>query len=212
MKIAVIDYGMGNLQSVLNAFQAVGKNLLVARTPKEMVGAGALVLPGVGAFGDCMRNLRSAGLDEAVLSALSAGKPYLGICLGLQILFEESEEFGRTPGLAHLKGKVVPFEKGLRDDKGSRLKVPHMGWNEIRKEAVTPALEGVPDGAHFYFVHSYRVVPEGANLVTTTTDYGLKFVSSIAKENVFGCQFHPERSGPLGLRVLGNFVKWAEKN
>lgn len=209
MKIIIIDYGMGNLRSVLNAFQVIGATPLIARVPEEVRGADALVLPGVGAFGDCMKNLRSAGLDEAVLSALGAGKPYLGICLGLQVLFEESGEFGKTHGLAHLKGKVVPFEKGLRDGNRARLKVPHMGWNEIRKETGTPILEGVPDGAYFYFVHSYHVVPEGTELITTTTDYGVRFVSSVAKGNVFACQFHPERSGPLGLKVLQNFIKWA---
>jgi glutamine amidotransferase len=209
VKIAVIDYGMGNLRSVLNGLRAVGASPLIARAPEEVIGADALVLPGVGAFGDCMRNLRSAGLDGAVLSSLKEGKPYLGICLGLQILFEESEEFGKTPGLGYLNGKVVPFEKGLRDGRGARLKVPHMGWNEIRKERATPALEGIPDGAHFYFVHSFHVVPEETDLIATTTDYGIRFVSSIAKGNVFACQFHPERSGPLGLKVLRKFIEWA---
>lgn len=209
MQIAVIDYGMGNLRSVLNGLRAVGASPLIVRSPEEVRGADALVLPGVGAFGDCMKNLASAGLDEAVLSALRAGKPYLGICLGLQVLFEESEEFGKTPGLAYLRGKVVPFEKGLQDGRGARLKVPHMGWNQVQKERATPALEGVPDAAHFYFVHSYHVIPEEPGLIATTTDYGVRFVSSIGKENLFACQFHPERSGPLGLRVLRNFIEWA---
>jgi len=200
-KIVIIDYGMGNLRSVQKGFGRVGFEASVTRNKKEIAGASAIILPGVGAFKDCMENLERYGLIESILRSIEKGKPYLGICLGFQILFSESEEFGHRKGLDLIKGKVVRF----RPD--PELKVPHMGWNTIEKERETPLLQGLKSGDFFYFVHSYYVLPDRKAWNSTITQYGIPFVSSIWKENIFATQFHPEKSQQKGLRILENFAR-----
>jgi glutamine amidotransferase len=200
-KIVIIDYGMGNLRSVQKAFEWIGIEAQVSRSKKEIGRTSAIVLPGVGAFKDCMENLEKHGLVEPLLRFIEQGKPYLGICLGLQILFSESEEFGSCKGLDLIRGKVVKF----RSD--PEHKVPHMGWNTIEKEKEAPMLQGIENGDFFYFVHSYFVTPEETQWISTFTPYGERFVSSIWKENIFATQFHPEKSQQKGLKILENFVK-----
>jgi glutamine amidotransferase len=202
--IAIIDYDMGNLRSVEKALERVGAEAVVTRSPDVIKGASHVVLPGVGAFSECMKKLEGYGLVEPVIRSIESGKPFLGICLGLQLLFEESTEFGLHRGLGMIKGKVIRFPSGLKAD-GGELKVPHMGWNAIRKEKPSPLLKDVPDGSYFYFVHSYYAACEDAQVNLTTTNYGVDFVSSIAADNVFACQFHPEKSQKMGLKVLKNF-------
>lgn len=199
--IAIVDYGMGNLRSVQKGFERMGHDATVTRDPKVIGSASKVVLPGVGAFPDCMRNLEEYGLIDAVRRSISSGKPFLGICLGLQLLFTESEEFGISKGLDIVKGKVIRF-KGPAFD---ALKVPHMGWNNVSIKRRPPALADVPEGSHFYFVHSFYVVPEDKGVIATTTDYGVEFVSSIWKDNIFAVQFHPEKSQDLGLSILKRF-------
>jgi imidazole glycerol-phosphate synthase subunit HisH len=199
MAIAIIDYGMGNLRSVQKGLERVGFAAVVSRDPRVIESAEGVVLPGVGAFGACMDNLRTYGLIDTVHRSVSSGRPFLGICLGMQLLFEESEEFGPVRGLGILPGKVVRFTD--RPD----LKVPHMGWNAIAKRQNPPHLEGVEDGAAVYFVHSYYVVPDDPALTATTTTHGVEFTSSIFRDNVFASQFHPEKSQAVGLRLLENF-------
>ncbi len=198
--IAIIDYGMGNLRSVQKGFERVGHEAVVTRDAKTILSAAKVVLPGVGAFSDCMRNLEEYGLIDAVKQSVASGKPFLGICLGLQLLFTESEEFGISKGLDIIKGRVVRFR--LPD---ATLKIPHMGWNTITVRRRPPALTDVPEGSHFYFVHSFHVVPEDEGVIATTTGYGIEFVSSIWKDNVFATQFHPEKSQELGLSILKHF-------
>ena len=200
-RVVIIDYGMGNLRSVQKAFEKVSVQAKVTRNKQEITKASAVVLPGVGAFKDCMENLEKYGLIEPLLGSIESGKPYLGICLGLQILFSESEEFGSHKGLDLIRGKVVKFKPDPEH------KVPHMGWNTIEKEKEVPMLQGVESGDFFYFVHSYYVIPEEAEWTSTFTTYGKPFVSSIWKENLFATQFHPEKSQQKGLRILENFVK-----
>lgn len=203
--IAVVDYDMGNLRSVQKAFEAVGYPAAVTRSPKAIADASHVVLPGVGAFGDCMRNLETYGLVEPIRKAIESGKPFLGICLGFQLLFDESEEFGTHRGLGVIPGKVVRFPSSLSNGSPRTLKVPHMGWNSLTMQRRTPLLDGVPDAAYVYFVHSYYVVPDDHSVVSTTTDYGGPFVSSVARDNIFACQFHPEKSQAGGLRIIKNF-------
>ena len=198
--IAIIDYGMGNLHSVAKAFERLGFQATLTREPRVIEDAGHVVLPGVGAFPDCMRSLEELGLIGPVQRTLSSGKPFLGICLGLQLLFTESEEFGIHQGLGWIKGRVVRFP-----DRG--LKVPHMGWNTLQTKKSTPVLAGLHENSMVYFVHSYYAVPDDAALIATTTDYGEPFVSSISKDNVFACQFHPEKSQAVGLTILRNFAQ-----
>ncbi len=213
--IAIIDYGMGNLRSVQKGFERMGREAVVTSDARTILNASKVVLPGVGAFPDCMRNLREYGLIDAVLRSISSGKPFLGICLGLQLLFTESEEFGISKGLDVIKGRVVRFKgpafetpHGVYPDKVGALdtlKVPHMGWNSVSIKRRPHALEDVPDGSHFYFVHSFHVVPEDKGVIATTTDYGFEFVSSIWKDNIYATQFHPEKSQALGLSILKRF-------
>jgi glutamine amidotransferase len=196
--IAIVDYGMGNLRSVEKGFLKVGADVRVTSDPEVVDNADAVVLPGVGAFRDCMRNLREMLLLEPVIRAIQKGKPYLGICLGLQILFTESEEFGVSKGLGIFKGKVIKFPE-------NNLKVPHMGWNTVKIVRKPPVLLTIEDENFFYFVHSYYVVPADKDLTATTTDYGVTFTSMVWKENIFATQFHPEKSQELGLRILKGF-------
>jgi imidazole glycerol-phosphate synthase subunit HisH len=199
--IAIIDYGMGNLRSVQKGFAHVGVAAEITRDVATIERARGVVLPGVGAFGACMDNLRDYGLVDAVRRVIERGTPFLGICLGLQLLFDESEEFGPVRGLGVLGGRCVRFRQ--RDDPDFRI--PHMGWNQIQKQQTPEVLAGVDDGAFVYFVHSYYVEPRDPGLIATVTDYGGEFVSSIARDNLFACQFHPEKSQGVGLRILRNF-------
>ncbi|MDH4162929.1 MAG: imidazole glycerol phosphate synthase subunit HisH [Nitrospirota bacterium] len=199
--IAIIDYGMGNLRSVQKGFERMGREAVVTREPHTILDASKVVLPGVGAFPDCMRNLEEYGLIDAVQKSIASGKPFLGICLGLQLLFTESEEFGLSKGLDIIKGKVIRFKGPEYKD----LKIPHMGWNSVSIKRRPPALADVPDNSHFYFVHSFHVVPEDKGVIATTTDYGTEFVSSVWKDNIFATQFHPEKSQALGLAILKRF-------
>jgi imidazole glycerol-phosphate synthase subunit HisH len=203
--IAVIDYGMGNLRSVQKGLQRIGARAEITRDPSVIARARGVVLPGVGAFNACMQNLTRYDLTGPIKETVARRKPFLGICLGFQLLFTESEEFGRQKGLDIFSGKVV----GFRSENG--LKVPHMGWNRIEKKRNTPFLEGIEDGEYVYFVHSYFVIPENESLVATTTPYGISFASSIATDYLFACQFHPEKSQELGLRILANFAAFVER-
>ncbi|MBI5098468.1 MAG: imidazole glycerol phosphate synthase subunit HisH [Nitrospirae bacterium] len=207
--IAIIDYGMGNLRSVEKGFLKVGVDVRVTNNPEVVQEANGVVLPGVGAFKDCMRELTNLALVDTVVDAIKKGKPYLGICLGLQVLFSESEEFGKCRGIDVLRGSVVKFDFGVGALHAtpllSTLKVPHMGWNEIKIQKNNPLFEGIPDKSYFYFVHSFYVVPEDTSIISTTTDYGIEFTSSVRKDNIFAVQFHPEKSQAMGLQVLRNF-------
>lgn len=195
--IAIIDYGMGNLRSVEKGLQKMGIDVRVVSDPRKIDDAAGVVLPGVGAFRDCMNNLERLSLVEAILRSIEKGKPFLGICLGLQVLFTESEEFGPCRGLDVMPGRVVRFRGGL--------KVPHMGWNTVKILREAPIFDGIADGAFFYFVHSYYVIPKQEDVIATTTDYGCTFTSAIWRENIFATQFHPEKSQQIGLSVLKNF-------
>jgi glutamine amidotransferase len=200
--IAIIDYGMGNLRSVSKAFEAVGHQAVVTRDVRVIGNASHVVLPGVGAFGDCMANIEQYGLVEPIRTAIQSGKPFLGICLGLQVLFSESEEFGPHKGLDIIQGAVRRFEGG------QALKVPHMGWNQVHVQRACPLFDGVADGSDWYFVHSYFVDPSDKQLAATMTTYGIPFVSSVWKDNIVACQFHPEKSQTVGLRLIKNFGAW----
>jgi glutamine amidotransferase len=200
--IAIIDYGMGNLRSVSKAFEAVGHHAVVTRDAKVIGNASHVVLPGVGAFGDCMANLDRYGLVEPVKATIRSGKPFLGICLGLQLLFTESEEFGVHQGLDILPGRVRRFNADRA------LKVPHMGWNQVNIQRRSPVFDQIDNGANWYFVHSYFVDPSDKHIAATTTTYGIPFVSSVWKDNVVACQFHPEKSQSVGLRLIKNFGAW----
>jgi len=203
--IAIIDYDMGNVRSVQKAFEAVGHQAVITRNRRVIADASHVVLPGVGAFGDCMRNLESYNLIDPIHQSIHSGKPFLGICLGLQLLFTESEEFGSHKGLNVIAGKVIRFQSKAAEDGVGPLKIPHMGWNAIRLRKPSPLLEGLSDGCYMYFVHSYYVAPADEDMVCTATDYGKTFVSSIGRDNIFACQFHPEKSQAGGLRMLKNF-------
>jgi glutamine amidotransferase len=232
--IAVVDYGMGNLRSVQQAVRKVAPRADIAVTGDADViaSAGRVIFPGQGAAPDCMREIRSRGLDRVIAGVISEGKPFLGICMGLQVLFEHSEE-GDTPCLGLFSGQVRRFASGLQDAQGSKLKVPHMGWNRVRRvnslaspgEATVapspsggglgwgntpehPLWSGIEQDARFYFVHSYYVEPRDSSLVQATSDYPQPFVCAVAKENLFAVQFHPEKSAAAGLKLLQNFINW----
>lgn len=196
--IAIIDYGVGNLRSVEKAFAAVGVDAVVTSDEQKLMDAQGLVLPGVGAFATCMNEFNRSGLADVALRRVEEGIPLLGVCVGMQMLFEESSEFGTTKGLGLLKGCVKRFD--------DTLVVPHVGWNQVTKAATHPLMNGVPDKSFFYFVHSYYCEPVDATVVLAETDYGNRFVSIVAHENVCGVQFHPEKSQATGLQLLKNFA------
>jgi glutamine amidotransferase len=203
--IAIVDYQMGNLRSVQKALERVGATALITCQAEVIRQANGLVLPGVGAFGDAVLELRRRGLIEPLLDFIRSGRPFLGICLGLQLLFEKSFENGEHAGLGVLQGDVVRFPAR------PGLKVPHMGWNQVRQVRATPLLEGIEDGSYFYFVHSYYVRPRDPSVIVLETDYGEPFCAMVQTGNVWATQFHPEKSQRTGLRMLENFVRLVEK-
>jgi imidazole glycerol-phosphate synthase subunit HisH len=212
--IALVDYGMGNLRSVEKALARVGGDVQIVSNSKSVLTANALVLPGVGAFGDCMKNLERLDLVEAVREYIAMERPFLGICLGFQALFESSEETAGVNGLGVFRGLVPRFAANPDHGVGAGgLKVPHMGWNQLRiRQRDCPLLKGVEDGSYVYFVHSYYCVPTNKSLMCATTEYGIEFCSMLWSGNVFATQFHPEKSQAIGLKMLENFVRLAEKS
>ena len=208
--IAVVDYGMGNLRSVVNALEAVGDardRVLLTSDPKQLAAADRVVFPGQGAAGDCMRAIDDYGLREAIVEAANQ-RPFLGICMGLQVLIEHSEENSGTDCLAYLPGQVRYFGDQHRDADGTRLKVPHMGWNRVKRTREHPLWRSIADGSRFYFVHSYYLDEPDNELTAAQTDYGFAFTSVIARDNLFALQCHPEKSADAGLQLLRNFIAW----
>ena len=208
--IAVVDYGMGNLRSVVNALQFVSAGrdrVILTSDPSQLADADRVVFPGQGAAGDCMRAIDEYGLREAIGSA-AASRPFLGICMGMQVLLDYSEENGGTDCLGIYPGRVKYFGDGHRDQSGVKLKVPHMGWNRVEQSVSHPLWHSIKDGSRFYFVHSYYVETAEAELVAGITEYGIRFTSAIARENLFALQCHPEKSADAGLQLLRNFVNW----
>jgi glutamine amidotransferase len=203
--IAVVDYGAGNLGSVAKALRYVAGDVEVTRDPGVLERADGLVLPGVGAFRHCMESLAAAGLVEPTRAFASSGRPFLGICVGLQMLFDLSEELGDTAGLGLVKGKVVRF--AFEPGSGTRLKVPHIGWNELVLRPGATLFEGLSTGSRAYFVHSYYPVPQDESVITAETEYGVRFCCAVQLGNIHGTQFHPEKSGEVGLHILRNFVR-----
>jgi glutamine amidotransferase len=225
MSIAIVNYGMANLRSVQKAFEEVGAQAEIVSQPEQIRRASKIVLPGVGAFQDAVKTLRASGLVEPIEQHIQSGKWFLGICLGLQMLFDISYEDGEHQGLGIVPGKVVRFDIDRRPTSRIRfeakrgdtvvqsfsrderaLKVPHMGWNQLQIKRPSPLLKDLPAGCGVYFVHSYHVVPTDSSVVATTTDYGGDFVSSIWRDNVLATQFHPEKSQKIGLQILANFA------
>jgi imidazole glycerol-phosphate synthase subunit HisH len=202
--IAIVDYQMGNLRSVQKALERVGHQATITSDPRDLEKAERVVLPGVGAFEDAIAELQRRDLVQPLRDAVAAGKPFLGICLGMQLLFDVSYEGGQWPGLGILPGKVVRFELP------AEYKVPHMGWNGCRVVRRSPVLGDIADGTHFYFVHSYHCVPEDESVVSLTADYHRPFVAAVWKDNLFATQFHPEKSQSDGLALLKNFAEWHE--
>lgn len=201
MRIAVIDYDAGNTLSVTRALEKVGARVDLTSDPERVGAADAVVLPGVGAFGDCMKKLRERGMDVACLEAFRSGKPFLGVCVALQVIFEDSEESPGAAGLGLLPGSVRRFKAG-------DLKVPHMGWNELRLVQNHPVLDGL-DGEDFYFVHSYYPEPAEPGDLVGETEYGVRFCAAAGRENLIAVQFHPEKSSRAGLRLYENFLSWS---
>ncbi|MBQ9008944.1 MAG: imidazole glycerol phosphate synthase subunit HisH [Clostridia bacterium] len=199
--IGLIDYGVGNLFSLVSSFRMIGEEAEIVRTPEEVARADKLILPGVGAFGDARAKLTQHGMDEAVLLAAGHGVPLLGICLGMQMLFETSEEFGYHAGLGLIPGRITAMQPRLPGD----LKVPQIGWNALEMEP-HPLFEGIPAGACVYFVHSYSAVDCDAWTIART-EYGIPVTAAVARDNVLGTQFHPEKSGRIGLAILSNFCR-----
>lgn len=198
-QLAIIDYGVGNLRSVEKAFAANGCTAVVSSDEKVLRQAERLVLPGVGAFGACINNLVARGFDDLVRERVAAGTPLLGVCVGMQMLFEESEEFGASRGLGFLRGRVRRFS--------ADLVVPQVGWNQVHQQNSNPLFAGISDSAFFYFVHSYYCEPTEPEVIAGETDYGGRYASVVARENLFGVQFHPEKSQRDGLRMLANFAQ-----
>jgi glutamine amidotransferase len=206
--IAVVDYGAGNLRSVAKALARSGLEPDVTGDPAAVRRADAVVLPGVGAFAAAMQRLSAKGLDEAVYDAIASGRPYLGLCLGLQLLFEEGEEHGVTPGLGLFQGRVTRFAE--HDAQGRPLRVPHIGWNEVRWAGEHPMLAKLGPRELYYFVHAYRAEPASDDVVVGRVDYGGEFAAAIASGNVFAVQFHPEKSQSAGKRLLDAFAGWVK--
>ncbi len=204
--IAVVDYGAGNLRSVAKALARSGLDARITNDPSDLRRADGVVLPGVGAFADAARSLAEKGLDDAVRDSIESGRPYLGICLGLQLLFEESDEHGRTPGLGCLPGRVTRLPD--RDAAGGSLRVPHIGWNQVSFAGHHPVLAGLPATDCFYFVHAYYAVPAREADVVGSVDYGGGFAAAVARDNLFAVQFHPEKSQAAGKRLLDSFAAW----
>jgi len=202
--IAIVDYGMGNLRSVQKGFEAVGAEAIITNDSKKILSAKSVVLPGVGAFKECMANLEKLDLIDTVCQSAKSGKPFLGICLGLQLLFNQAEEFGHVDGLGILPGKVVGF-KSVKSNSDEPLKIPHMGWNTVKVLPGNTLFDSVADESYFYFIHSYYVVPQDPAIIATTTFYGADFTSGVQHENIYAFQFHPEKSQRLGLTILKNF-------
>lgn len=202
-QLVVVDYGGSNLRSVVKALEGLGVPPKVATEPEDLLDARAVVLPGQGAAGQIMASLRDKGLDEALRAFIASGRPFLGVCMGMQVLVDRSEEDGGQTCLGVFPGQVRRLP--------SSLKVPHMGWNTVRQRQQHPVWKSIPDDAYFYFVHSYAVEPEQDDLLAGATEYGVSFASAIARDHVFGTQFHPEKSGRLGLQVYRNFIEWALK-
>ncbi|MDX9873689.1 MAG: imidazole glycerol phosphate synthase subunit HisH [Spongiibacteraceae bacterium] len=208
--VAVIDYGMGNLHSVANALRRVAPEVEVRVTadPQAIESADRVILPGVGAIRDCMAEIRRLGLDDVTRRVVEAGTPFLGVCVGLQALMEHSEENGGVEGLGILPGQVRFFGEPLLDAQGERLKVPHMGWNQLHQTRPHPLWRDIEQDARFYFVHSYYVTAADAALVAGTAEYGVTLHAALARDNVFAVQCHPEKSSDAGLTLLRNFVQW----
>ena len=202
MSIAIVDYQMGNLRSVQKAFEKVGQQAVITSEPREVLAADKVVLPGVGAFRDAIAELRRRDLVGPLGEVIESGKPFLGICLGLQLLFDVSYEDGEFEGLGLVAGEVRKFHLP------SEFKVPHMGWNEVEHRLAAPHMSGIESGTHFYFVHSYYVAPKDPSLIALTADYGGDFCAAIRRNNLFATQFHPEKSQANGLKILDNFAKW----
>ncbi len=202
--IAIVDYGMGNLRSVQRGFERVGAEARIVQSPRELNGARGMVLPGVGAFGQAMDNLRAAGWIDPLHTACVRGMPFIGICLGMQLLFESSAEMGQHEGLGILAGEVKRFT--------GDVKVPQMGWNQIRLWQANPLLRDVSDGGYAFFVHSYYCAPRDSSIVLATSDYGVEFASIVGRGNIFGAQFHPEKSQAVGLKILENFAAIVHTN
>lgn len=198
--IAIIDYGAGNLQSVKKAFDFIGAESVITDEPKVILSADKILLPGVGSFGDAMDSMAKNGLVETVKECAQSGKPFLGICLGLQLLFEESEESPGVKGLGIFKGKIRKFSPDMG------LKIPHIGWNSLSIKQKNGIFKDIPENAYVYFVHSYYLLAEDENDIATVTNYGIDFHSAVGKNNVFATQFHPEKSGDVGLQILRNFA------
>lgn len=203
MKIGVVDYNMGNLRSVYNAFEKIGKKVDIVTKTDKLKEYDKIILPGVGAFGDAMKSLEATGMREAILDFSVSNKPLLGICLGMQLLFEKSSEFGETKGLSLIPGSIEEFDKSKFK---TRLKVPHMGWNEIFIQKESPLLKGIDDETYLYFVHSFHAICADKYIIGKTT-YGYDFPSIVQKDNIFGFQPHPEKSHDNGLKILKNFVE-----
>jgi imidazole glycerol-phosphate synthase subunit HisH len=199
--IAVIDYGAGNLRSVTNALVKLGYQPKVTREPEDVVNATAVIFPGVGAAADVMQSLREAGMDEAIKEAINENQPFFAICVGMQVMLSATEEGGLNECLGIIPGTVRRLPAGL--------KVPHIGWNQVRQVSAHPIFKGIPDGSNFYFVHSYYAEPEDASVVAGTTEYGVNLCSVLIKDNLIATQFHPEKSGALGLRMYTNFLDLA---
>ena len=198
--IAIIDYGAGNLQSVKKAFDFIGAESVITNDPQVILSADKILLPGVGSFGDAMDSMHKNGLVETVKECALSGKPFLGICLGLQLLFEESEESPGVKGLGIFKGKIKKFSSDMG------LKIPHIGWNSLEIKQKDTLFKDIPENAYVYFVHSYYLHAEDENDIATVTNYGIDFHSAVGKNNIFATQFHPEKSGDVGLQILRNFA------
>lgn len=207
--VAVIDYGMGNLHSIAKALEYVGsaKNIWITSKREKILNADRVVFPGVGAIRDCMKSIRRMGLDH-VLEDVFKEKPLLGICLGLQALLDESEENEHTPCLGLMKGCCVHFAEGATGVNGTKLKIPHMGWNQVHQRIGHPLWQNIPQDSRFYFVHSYYARPQNPADIAATTEYPSAFACALARENLFAVQFHPEKSQAAGLQLLRNFLAW----